>query len=181
MVDYILQVDQDILLWIQMNIRREYLNPFVKFITHLGDTGIIWILISTFLTIKKTTRKTGILAWSSLATSFIIVNLFLKNIVARIRPYDYVNGLVSIIERQKDFSFPSGHASSSFAVAVILFLCFKNKFGNFALILAFLISLSRLYVGVHYPTDVIVGMLLGTISAVLVYQINKRMNALRKC
>ena len=176
MIDYILQADQEILLWIQMYIRHESLTPFFRFITHLGDKGIIWIIISIMLLIRKDTRRAGFLSLISLACSFIIVNLFLKNYVARIRPYDFLNEVELLIERQRDFSFPSGHASSSFAVAVILFQCFKKRTGILALVLASMISFSRLYIGVHYPTDVIVGIIIGTIVAILVYRISSKIN-----
>lgn len=174
MIDYILQADQEILLWIQMYIRHESITPFFRFITHLGDKGIIWIIISVMLLIRKDTRRAGFLSLISLAFSYILVNLFLKNYVARIRPYEYLNELELLIERQRDFSFPSGHASSSFATAVILFQCLKKRTGILALALASMISFSRLYIGVHYPTDVIIGIIIGTIVAILVYQISNK-------
>lgn len=176
MIDYILQTDQEILLWIQMYIRHDSLTPFFKFITHLGDKGIIWIIISVMLLIRQDTRKAGFLSLISLAFSYILVNLFLKNYVARIRPYDFLNEVELLIERQRDFSFPSGHASSSFATAVILFQCLKKRTGILALVLASMISFSRLYFGVHYPTDVIIGIIIGIIVALLVYKISKKIN-----
>ena len=90
-----------------------------------------------------------------LILTFIIDNIILKNLVGRIRPYEVVRGVHYLIERQNDFSFPSGHTGSSFAVAVIYFLKLPRKYGILALMLAVHIGFSRLYLGVHYPTDVL--------------------------
>ena len=92
----------------------------------------------------------------------------------RTRPYEAVDGLQRIIEAQRDLSFPSGHTGSSFAAAVVIFLTCPRKIGVPALILAFLIMFSRLYVGVHYPTDVLAGMITGTLIAVLVCRVYQK-------
>ena len=97
--------------------------------------------------------------------------LFLKNVVARTRPYEVVEGLTRLIEKQSDYSFPSGHTAASFAAAVILFLQLPKKYGIPALILAVLISFSRLYLGVHYATDVLAGAVSGTLIALAVHWI----------
>ena len=182
MIDFLSNLDGDILLWIQEIIRNPILTPFFKFITHLGDSGAIWIVISIALLIPKKTRKVGILCITALLGSAIVNNLILKNLVARVRPYEVVNGLNLLIEKQKDLSFPSGHTGASFAVAVIIFQCTKctgkKKYGVLALVLAFLIAFSRLYVGVHYPTDVLAGLLTGTLISILVVKINNRYKVL---
>ena len=108
-------------------------------------------------------------------------NLILKNIVARIRPYEVVNGLNLLIQKQVDLSFPSGPTGASFAAAVTIYKCLnKKRYGIIALILAFLIGFSRLYVGVHYPTDVLTGLFTGTLISILVVATNKRYNILDK-
>ena len=99
--------------------------------------------------------------------TFLINNIILKNIIARTRPYEVVEGLNRIIGAQSDFSFPSGHSGASFAVAVVMFMEMPKKYGVPALIVATLIAFSRLYVGVHYPFDVIAGVLTGTIYDVI--------------
>lgn len=108
---------------------------------------------------------------ASLVGSVVVNNLFLKNVVARTRPYEVVEGLTRLIEKQSDYSFPSGHTAASFAAAVILFLQLPKKYGIPALILAVLISFSRLYLGVHYPTDVLAGAVSGTLIALAVHWI----------
>ena len=173
-MEQFLQLDGNILLWIQEHVRDDALTPFVTFITHLGDSGWFWIALAVVLLVIRKTRKIGLLTGCSLLVSFLINNVFLKNVVARTRPYEVVEGLHRIIEAQSDFSFPSGHTSSSFAAAVVIFLLCPKKAGVPAMILAFLIMLSRLYVGVHYPTDVFVGMITGTLTAVLVCVVAKR-------
>ena len=97
----------------------------------------------------------------ALLGSLIINNLILKNLIARIRPYEIINGLVPLIEKPTDYSFPSGHTGSSFAAACILYRKLPKRFGIPALILAILIGFSRLYLGVHYPSDVLCGIISG--------------------
>ena len=105
----------------------------------------------------------------SLLGSLLVNNMILKNLVARTRPYEAVDGLQRLIEAQRDLSFPSGHTGSSFAAAVIIYLTCPKKIGIPAMILAVLIALSRLYVGVHYPTDVLAAVVTGTGIAILTY------------
>ena len=158
-------MEGSILLWIQENMRSDVLTPFFKVITLLGNTGTIWIFLSIFLLCIKSTRKIGLTCATSLLTSFIINNLILKNLFARTRPYEVISNLNALIPFPNDYSFPSGHTAASFAVATVIFLTMPKKYGIPALILAVLVSFSRLYLGVHYPTDVIFGMLSATIIA----------------
>ena len=174
MLESLLQLDGAILLWIQEHVRQDFLSPVVKFITHLGDAGWCWILLAVILLIVKKTRKIGLVTAVSLLSSYVVNNLILKNLVARVRPYEAVDGLQRIIEAQSDFSFPSGHYASSFAAAVVIFMLCPRKYGVPALVLAFLIALSRLYVGVHYPTDVLTGVISGTVIAVIVCTVYKK-------
>ena len=173
-MDYILALDGEILLWIQMYLRHEVLTPVLTFITHLGDKGLFWIVLSLLLLIKKSTRKTGFLSLLSLLVTFLIVNVCMKNGFARIRPYETLTDLLFLIEKQSDFSFPSGHSASSFASAVVLFKQLPKRYGIPILILAVLIAFSRIYMGVHYPTDILAGILIGSIVALLIVYVNKR-------
>lgn len=160
-LEFLLDMDRNILLWIQDMLRSAILTPIFIFITHLGDAGVLWILISLGLLIPKRTRKAGVLSLVALLGSLLINNMILKNLIARTRPYEVIPGLQLLIEKQHDFSFPSGHAGSSFAAAVVFYRKLPGKFGIPALVLASLIAVSRLYVGVHYPSDVLCGMLIG--------------------
>lgn len=150
-------MEANILLWIQDCIRNPKMTKIMVAITHLGDIAIIGILIAIGLLINKKTRKLGATVVLALIGSTIVNNLILKNLVARIRPYEVIDGLKLIIPKQSDLSFPSGHAGASFAVATVIAGMTQKCYGYFAIILATLIALSRLYVGVHYPTDVLCG------------------------
>lgn len=160
-------MEAQILLWIQDNLRQPWLDPVVKGITYLGEAGWLWILISVILLATKQYRKTGIACGTSLILDLLSVNLVVKNIFCRVRPYDAIEGLSRIVGKQSDFSFPSGHTAASFAVAVVLLLRAPKKISIPATVVAVLISLSRLYVGVHYPTDVLGGAVIGTACAFL--------------
>lgn len=160
-------MEAEILLWIQNNLRAAWLDPIMKGITYLGEAGWFWILLSLVLILTKTYRKTGITCGTSLILHLILVNGVAKNLFRRTRPYEVIEGLTRIVGKQSDFSFPSGHTAASFAVAVVLLLRAPKKISVPAMILAVLISLSRLYVGVHYPTDVLGGAVIGTLCAFL--------------
>ena len=147
-------------------------------ITVLGDAGIFWIaLAAVFLLIPKH-RKMGLSMGVALMMGVVICNMILKPVVGRIRPYDYQleffqKTIPLLIERQHDFSFPSGHTIASFEAAVAMLICNK-KLGIPAMILAVLIAFSRMYLYVHYPTDVIASVILGTGLAFLgVFLVNK--------
>ncbi len=167
-------MEPNILLWIQDNLRNDVLTPFFVVITSLGNAGILWILITAGLLIPKKTRKVGILCVAALLFSFLIDNVLLKNLVARTRPYEVIEGLTYLVKKPVDYSFPSGHTGTSFATAVVLFLSFPKKYSFWFLVLAVLIGFSRLYVGVHYPTDVLSGAIIGTLIAVCVYLVGTK-------
>ena len=166
MLEALLNLDGGILLFIQEYIRNPILNPIVVFITSLGDEGLIWIAATVLLLIPKKTRKIGVMSGLALLGSLIINNNIIKNIVARPRPYTRLEDLTILIPKPGEYSFPSGHTSSSFAAGVVFFRNLPKKWGVPALVLAILIGLSRMYVGVHYPTDVLAGMIVGTLLAI---------------
>ncbi len=166
-MDAIFNFDSSILLWIQDNVRADFASPIVKIITHLGDKGIFWIVVTLALLAFRKTRRLGIFCAVSMMIGLLVTNLVIKNWVARVRPYELIQELELMIERQHDFSFPSGHTTNSLACAWVLFRRAPKKWGVPALVLAILIALSRLYVGVHYPTDIIGGAVIGIGSACL--------------
>lgn len=167
------QLDGNILLWIQEYIRNDFLTPIFKFITSLGDEGYVWIAIAVLLLFVKNYRKVGLMVGGSLLGSLVFNNMIVKNIVARPRPYRMIETLSILIPEPGEYSFPSGHTSSSFAAGVVLYLMLPKKYGIPAMVLAFLIGISRLYVGVHYPTDVLGGMVMGTLIAVGVVKVTE--------
>lgn len=164
-----LSFDLPILDWIQANLQSGFMDKFMPFITVFGDAGIFWMVISALFVVFPKTRKTGLGMAFAMMIGLVVCNMTLKPLVARIRPYDLQAELGVTIrllcDAQHDFSFPSGHTIASFEAAVVMM---KNrKFGIPAMILAVLISFSRLYLYVHYPTDVITSVILGTLFALI--------------
>ena len=156
--------DLPILAWIAAHLRTAFGDALMPVITLLGDAGIFWIALAVvFLFIPKY-RKMGLGMGVALVIGLLICNVTLKPLCARIRPYDLLakkDIIVNLlIEAQHDFSFPSGHTIASFEAATVIMI-HNRKLGIPALILASLIAFSRLYLYVHYPTDVIASVILG--------------------
>lgn len=166
-MNIIQNADISILLYIQEHIRKEWMNGFWRIITFLGDGGWFWILLAVVLLIMKKTRKAGAAAAIALVIGALITNVCLKNMVARVRPYDTYSALIPIVTKPIDWSFPSGHTCASFASAFVYFRLLPKKYGIPALVLACMIAFSRLYLGVHYPTDVLAGFLIGLFASAL--------------
>ncbi len=159
-------MEANILLWVQENLRSDTLTPIVKFITSLGNAGILWIIFSALFLCFRKTRKIGFMTSLSLILDLLSVNVLIKNLAARTRPYEVIEGLTSLIGPQSDFSFPSGHTAASFAFATVILFTAPKKYSVPTLILAFLIALSRIYLGVHYPTDILGGIVIGAICGI---------------
>ena len=163
--------DLPILDWIQANLQSGFMDKFMPFITIFGDAGIFWMVWAGVLLIFRKTRKMGIGMFIAMILGLLVCNITLKPLVARIRPYDlqleeFGVTIKLLSGAMHDFSFPSGHTIASFEAAVVL-LKNSKKMGIPAMILAVLISFSRLYLYVHYPTDVIASVILGTIFALI--------------
>ena len=163
----LLGIDGNILLWIQDNLRNDFMTRFWKFITSLGNLGTIWIIISLVLIFIPKTKKIGVMSGIALILSLIFINIILKNMVASPRPFTEIENLVCLVSKPREYSFPSGHASSSFASAVIFLKKLKKRYSIPLFLLAVMIAFSRLYIGVHYPTDVLCGAIFGTLIGFL--------------
>jgi len=186
--------------WIQDHMRSGFMDKLMSFITHLGDGGVFWIIVTLLLFIPKRTRKYAHV--SALALIFCVLggNLLLKNVIARQRPFwiNNFNPLARIgytekdgirtylqthnkttdtiaegrtlikllIKAPNDYCFPSGHTQASFAAATSIFM-WNRKYGIPALVLAALVAFSRMYLYVHYPTDILGGIFFGLLYAFL--------------
>ena len=155
-------LDGSILLWIQNTLRIPGLDERVIFFTRLGNGGGLFLALSVFLLCVPKTRRAGLISLTALFFGLLCTNLALKNLVARPRPWTEIAGLVPLV-LEESFSFPSGHTTAAFAfTGAMLFAPLKNRLGRVtAVVLAVSMGLSRLYVGVHYPTDVLGGVAVG--------------------
>ena len=170
------EMDADILMWLQENFRQEGLDQFFSFFTRLGNNGELWIALLVVLFIIPPFRRMALTAVASLLSTYLLVDFVIKPLVARVRPYVTVEGLFSLVGPEKSHSFPSGHSATAFAVGYVLFRMLPAKYGAPILILAALMAFSRLYVGVHYPTDVLAGVLIGVLVGEVCYQIQKALS-----
>lgn len=160
-----LDVEFSILDFIQNQFRTSFGDFVMPLISKLGNGGIIWLVLSGLLCVFPKYRKAGVTMLTALALDVLLCNVMLKPLVGRMRPFTVNTGVELLINAPKDFSFPSGHTAASFAAAFAL-LFVKNKLWIPSMILASLIAFSRLYLYVHYPTDVLAGILLGLIVGV---------------
>lgn len=157
-------------------IRSGLLDSIMLAITTLGDAGILWILTGVLLLAVpavrdekvehvKMRRIMGACILLAITLNFICSNLIIKNIVQRARPYQVDPSVIPLVY-PSEYSFPSGHTSSSFAAACSIFFRHK-KAGIVALVLAAMIAFTRLYLFVHFPTDILGGIVFGIIWAVV--------------
>jgi undecaprenyl-diphosphatase len=170
--------DFAILNFVYEHLHCPILDTFFSYITHLGDAGILWILLAIVLLIFKRTRPLGISISIALILDLICCNLILKPLVARIRPYNYpgyefMRDLL-LVKAPTDYSFPSGHTAASFAATSALFFK-KSKLWIPALVLSIIIAFSRIYLFVHYPTDVFAGLIIGIVVGLAGAVIEKRL------
>lgn len=158
-----------------------FLDWFMPIITKLGDGGIFWIIIAVLLLITKKYRKVGAMMGVALLLGLLVGNITLKPLIDRIRPYEMAGvEFPLLVDALSDGSFPSGHTLACFEAATVL-LINKRKFGIPAMCIAINVAFSRLYLYVHYPTDVLAGMLLGIgFGIVAVFVVNALIKAFSK-
>ncbi len=162
--------DGDFLLYIQDHIRCGFLDYIFPNITSLGNAGIFWILLSAVLLCFRKTRRAGVCSALALIGSLLLNNLLLKPLVDRVRPYEVIEGLkLWKVKAATDASFPSGHTAASIASAVAMCRFLRKRLSIPLIVLALMISFSRLYIGIHYPTDVLAGLLDGILLAVIAW------------
>lgn len=150
------------------------MDTLMVFISTIGNSGMIWIAIGLLLLISKKYRRGGIAVLLALLLGYIGGNLIIKHLFMRQRPCWIYPDIVLLIPNPTDYSFPSGHTQAAFAAAVSLYYMNK-KAGVAAVLLAFVMGFSRMYLYVHFPTDVLAGMLLGIFWALLAQFLLNRM------
>jgi undecaprenyl-diphosphatase len=165
------QIDQNIILYISENLRTPILDSIMIFFSRIGNVGLIWIVICVLLVASKKYRTVGIIATTVLITNAILGEVILKNVIGRIRPYEAL-GLDIMIDKLSSFSMPSGHAISSFSVAfIVVFLVKEKKVYIPILILAIAITVSRVYLSMHYLTDVLLSIVIAYIVSFIAIRI----------
>lgn len=164
---FITSIDIAILNFIQNTFKSPLLDKIMTSITALGNMGIFWILLILIFLTTKEYKKIGKIMIVSLIINTIIVNLLIKPLFDRTRPFEIVEGIRLLVLKPTDPSFPSGHSAISFCMLTVILLFSKSNVINvMATVLAFLIAFSRLYLYVHYPSDVVVGSIIGVICAI---------------
>lgn len=169
-MQFIQAFDDRILNFIQENLRNPIMDKIIPIITSLGNGGLVWIIIAIIFIITKKYRKYGLIMLITLIICELVGDIAIKHLVGRERPFNVTKAIELLIKPPTGYSFPSGHTMSSFAAATIISKMNK-KFGIAAFILAALIGFSRMYLYVHYPSDVLVGCILGIIFSSLTYKI----------
>ena len=165
MLAFFQRLDGGLLLAIQ-GMRLGLLDPLVAGFTTLGNVGAVWILLSLLLLCRKSTRRAGALALAALALGFLCTNLAIKPLACRPRPWLALPELVPLIHEGDPHSFPSGHATAAFAAGMVWARTLPQKPMRIAAaVMAVCMAMSRLYVGVHYPSDVLCGAAVGTLCA----------------
>ena len=155
------------------NCTGDWIQPIMEFISLLGKGGICLILLSLVLLIYRPTRRYGTAMCISLALGAAVVNLWLKVVIARPRPYADPNSVFYPLwvshgsHTESDFSFPSGHTNAAFAAMLPVFILGKKSWSWLALVFAVLMGVSRVHLMVHFPSDVLGGMVTGTLAGII--------------
>ncbi len=169
MIEWITQLDFSILYWIQNALKCAFLDIIMPKITSLGNAGFLWLLSAGILILIPKYRRTGILLLIGLAMGLLIGNIVMKPLFARSRPCWLDTAVELLILVPKDYSFPSGHTLSSVIAATILTAA-DRRFAFVAIPLATVIAFSRLYLFVHFPTDILTSIILGLVIGITVWK-----------
>lgn len=173
--EYIQPIDEILLIWIQQTFQCRLLNYFFSWYTQLGDSDRLWLIISILLLFFKSTRKTGVISLLSIYCYNFVADNFVRTFFQRHRPYFTLENVVLLVPRRGAFCFPSGHACAAFSTGGACIFALKKSnlkiLKHIIVSAAFLMAFSRVYVGMHYPFDVICGGLMGIISSRILYNL----------
>lgn len=168
MPEVIQQLDQQALVWIAEHLRCGLLDPLMKFYTQLGNTGLLFIALALLMLCFKGTRRTGASALCAMLIGLVVVNFTIKPLVSRPRPWLVIEDFVNLVPEHDPNSFPSGHTNAAFAFALAVCAAAPKRWMKIAAVCgAVLMGLSRLYVGVHFPSDVLAGAVIGSLCGLL--------------
>lgn len=160
--------DNYVLFIINKKMKNKYLDKIMPVITSLGNLGVVWLAIAVILLFAEENKSIGEVVILTMMFSTIVGEGIIKHLVRRVRPCNQKNNSTLLIVKPISYSFPSGHTLSSFAAAEVLSIYFIN-YKIIFITIALLIALSRMYLYVHYPTDVIAGMLIGILCSKLIF------------
>lgn len=167
------QFEGQFLLWVQEVLRQPWLSPIVAFYTKLGDHGLVWIAACLLMLLWPRTRRAGMAGIFALLLSLLCTNVILKHLFTRPRPWLVLEGLVPLVAEGDPNSFPSGHSSAALASAAAWWRYLPRPWRGIGLACGLLMALSRLYVGVHFPSDVLCGVLVGLLCGWSGWRIEK--------
>ena len=168
MPDWLQTVDENALRWIAENVRVPILNVLMKFYTTLGNAGILFIALAVLMLFFRSTRRSGGTALTAMTFGLIVNNLTIKPLLSRARPWVVMPDFEVLVKSSDPNSFPSGHTCAAFAFALALCLSAPKRWMKIAAVAAaVLMGLSRLYVGVHFPSDVLAGAVIGSLCGLL--------------
>ncbi len=171
-MDFIQSFDWTVLNGIQNSLKCAFLDSFTVILSYITTSGIIWIVAGVILLFFKKTRAAGIIVLAALAVGFLTGDVLLKHIINRPRPFMINTDVVLLIDPPSGSSLPSTHSCLAAAATTVL-LVKKRSLGFIALALTICIAFSRLYLYFHFPSDVLCGLLLGVLSALLVLWLAK--------
>lgn len=174
MMDWIQNADWSVLRWIHAHLQCGFLDYLMPKITVLGDFGAVWLVAAVLLIVTPKYRRHGLMILAGIAAGFVLGNLCLKPLVARPRPCWLEPSVQMLVPRETDFSFPSGHTLASVIGAAILTMA-NRKFACAAVPAAVLIAFSRLYLYLHYPTDVLASICIGLLIAAAAARLFRKM------
>lgn len=171
---YLAELDARLLLYIQDALRCEPLHSFWRGISFLGDLGWFWIFTGVLLALNPKTRTAGLTAIAALVLSTFISNVILKNAVMRPRPFEALPQIMPLVTHASGYSFPSGHTTAAFACAFVYYKMLPKFFGAAIMAIAVLVAFSRLYLGVHYPGDILGGIVTAYLGSQLAVKALRR-------